>query len=122
MTNLKNIVLGAAAATAAIAMAASASALTLSPVLTGAGGTISGSTAGTTTYVFTITAPYKFSFTVNGNTELTGYSGLYTVHQPGASTYSLTTAVPEASTWAMMLIGVAGVGGVMRRRSATVAA
>jgi hypothetical protein len=31
---------------------------------------------------------------------------------------ALASAVPEATTWAMMILGVAGVGGLLRRRSA----
>jgi hypothetical protein len=36
-------------------------------------------------------------------------------------TYTYTSAVPEAATWALMLVGIGAVGGTMRRRSATLA-
>jgi hypothetical protein len=103
--------------------------VTLTPIV----GTISGSETYTTNetidFKFTIDAPDTFVFTAIGDggsfpfpiTETaSGTSGTFTeVYGPfpvhGTVDYSLTSAVPEASTWAMMLLGFAGLGFAYRR-------
>lgn len=39
----------------------------------------------------------------------------------GAITFNITAGVPEASTWAMMILGLGGIGAAMRRRKQSVA-
>lgn len=56
-------------------------------------------------YLWNNVAPGAISLT---NTQ--GYSN--------AVLYRATAAVPEPATWAMMLLGFAGIGGAMRRRKA----
>jgi|SRR5271156_7003702 len=75
-------------------------------------------------FKFTVDAPLHFDFTATGSggtfpfpiaVGASGTSGTYTevfgpfpVH--GTVSYTLTAAVPEVSTWAMMLLGFAGLG------------
>ena len=59
---------------------------------------------------------------VNGIIAGQSYLNIHTTFASGGEIRGQLAAVPEASTWAMMLIGFAGVGvAVRRRRSAVVA-
>jgi len=109
------------AAVGAMSLATSAYAGTtvITPVL---GGTTSGSYTftgpGTEDFDFTIPALYDYKFTLTAglfSTTSSGGPGSYVVAvtATGAGTvdYSLaTSAVPEPMTWAMMLLGFAGLG------------
>ena len=108
---------------------AQAATVVLTPVL---GGTISGTTAlapnETINYKFTVPAPYNFKFSFSDVIAFTtsGQSGNFVetfTNGPAPSTgsYVLSTAVPEPAAWALMLVGVAGVGAMTRRRTARAA-
>jgi hypothetical protein len=131
MKKFKTLLVGAllGAATASIGASASATVYTLMPKEPG---TITGSEdvagPGMDSFQFTVDSPYTFSFSAtSGVFEFPIYTagtapGTYTVDftATGAGTigYTLTTAgVPEPAAWAMMLVGVGGVGAAMRRRS-----
>lgn len=64
---------------------------------------------GSTFHELTDTATFDLTFTVAGAFNI-GWDG------PGAYTPAATPAVPEPSTWAMLLIGFAGVGFMTYRR------
>jgi len=102
---------------------------TITPVL---GGSVPGSFTftgpGTEDFDFTIPTPYRYDFTLSAglfSTTTSGGPGSYVVAvtATGAGTvdYTLTTAVPEPMTWAMMLLGFAGLGvvGYGRRSSSS---
>ncbi|MEH2535967.1 hypothetical protein V1277_004733 [Bradyrhizobium sp. AZCC 1588] len=42
--------------------------------------------------------------------------GKVTAYDPFTSDYAITVSIPEPSTWAMMLLGFAGIGGLVYRR------
>lgn len=131
----------AGAMTAGLMTASTASAVTVIKNL----GTISSAktVSGTLNYVsneklifkFTVDAPYNFTFDASGSggtfpftisSTATGSAGKYTetfgeypVH--GTIDYTLTTAVPEPASWALMIVGVGAVGASMRRRKAVAA-
>lgn len=133
MTNFRGCVLGAAALTATLGLAVTAHATTIMLAPAGAG-TVSGATfyATNETLVFNlaIKSPdtFKFSATGSGGTfpfpiseSLSGMSGTYSLtYGPfpvsGTVDYTLTTAVPEPASWALMIVGLAVVGGYVRRR------
>lgn len=56
----------------------------------------------------------RVSYDFGGGTGLSSVS--FTSGQPAFEIDALATAVPEASTWAMMLVGLGAVGGMARRR------
>ncbi|MFL6721942.1 MAG: PEPxxWA-CTERM sorting domain-containing protein [Sphingomonas sp.] len=111
------------------------SALILDPVI------LTGAATGTTLdYVVTTTDSQSFLFNIalgNGNNFLTittdggqsianvslsdssGFSNLQSVH---AVFLSATAALPEPATWAMMLLGFAGIGLAARRRERSLSA
>jgi len=68
----------------------------------------------------------SFTFKASGSNELLSFLSIGTPNgmPPVAllDNVSITGGVPEPATWGMMLVGVAGVGAIMRRRRALVAA
>jgi hypothetical protein len=107
------------------------------------------STSGTVTYSssqiiefkFTVDSPYNFSFNAVQDVNYTpafsitetatGGAGMYTEtftpvkignsSYSGTIAYTLTAAVPEPASWALMIVGVGAVGASMRRKSISVA-
>lgn len=67
----------------------------------------------TYTVNFVPTDYYRTFYFTSTNNENDGYR---------LNSVTLTAAVPEASTWAMMIVGFGAVGGTMRRRQRTLAA
>jgi choice-of-anchor C domain-containing protein len=62
--------------------------------------------------------PFTYSFVAGAPTTTLAFtSGTQTAFGPALDAVSVS-AVPEPATWAMMLIGFAMIGGVMRRRPA----
>jgi len=78
----------------------------------------------TVVFEFTVDAPYVYTLTIDepGSDNTYSGAGTYTYYQKtkfgeaGEFSYSLTTAVPEPMTWALMVMGVGGLGAVMRRQ------
>jgi hypothetical protein len=123
---MKKIGLMFAIAALGVTTSASAGTIDISPAFPG---TVTGSytftEAGSEDFNFTIVSPYDYQFTLTAgafSTTSSGgagkYSVLVTASRPGTVDYSLvTTGVPEVSTWAMMLLGFAGLGWAGYRRS-----
>jgi hypothetical protein len=130
--NTKMLLAGTAAALVCAAGSAGAVTINLMPVYPG---TISGSVPYTPNetlkFTFTVKSPYTFTFIESGSggtfpypitVESTGSAGAYTETFPkvpasGVVDYSLTTAVPEPATWALMMVGFGLAGASMRRRA-----
>jgi len=83
------------------------------------GATIGGSIGSWTPYAFTFTAPNSGSATVEFQALVT--SGLPSYGNE-ITNVSLLSAVPEPATWAMMMIGLGGLGVAMRSRRRMTAA
>jgi choice-of-anchor C domain-containing protein len=64
---------------------------------------------------------YKFSAT-GSSTTLAFASATGTAFGPALDNVSVSAAVPEPASWAMMLVGFGGLGAVLRRQRRTVAA
>ncbi len=149
MTKLRTFLVGAAAGLAVASIAASAQAktvvikLTPPPVKAGdvLSGTVDYSKNETLKFTYTIPAPDKYKFTdtvvltLPGDlppldipgTQTGGSGAAVTVIGPlpysGTVTYTLDVlGVPEAASWALMVVGVGGVGAMVRRRRTAVAA
>jgi hypothetical protein len=135
MSKIKIRLAGALAGAAGLCLAASAGA-TVFTITPAEPGTVSGTeavdAAGPDAFAFTVTSPYTFSFSeISGvfsfpiyaaGTAAGAYTVDFTATGPGEIGYSLTTmGVPEPTTWAMMLVGVGGLGVAMRRRQAQTA-
>jgi choice-of-anchor C domain-containing protein len=68
---------------------------------------------------------HSFNFTATGASTILSFTtdaSASTFYGPALDNVSVLAAVPESATWMMMLAGFGLVGGVMRRRSAGVAA
>jgi hypothetical protein len=61
-------------------------------------------------------------FNNNGVTTLSNDSGFPFIFPTGAATVTVTAAVPEPSTWAMMILGFCGLGFMAYRRKQAVVA
>lgn len=90
-------------------------------------GTKTPTATSTGTNLDTIFAPYRYNyFTGNGNLAQVYFSisNRPTINTDGLLDNVIITAVPEASTWAMMILGMGLIGGSLRqrRRFATTAA
>jgi hypothetical protein len=60
------------------------------------------------------------ALTGSGQLNWTGYTGgLPTMPTPPVTPINPVAPVPEPSTWAMLMIGVAALGGMLRRRART---
>lgn len=84
---------------------------------------------GTITQALSLNSVSFKSFSLSGFTDLSSFT--VTMTSPGYSGYAaldnvnftdFTAAVPEPSTWAMMLLGFAGIGFAAYRRKRTVIA
>lgn len=65
--------------------------------------------------------PYTYTFTATGSaTTLTFASATNTAFGPVLDNVSVTAAVPEPATWAMMMLGFGAMGSVLRRRKRSV--
>jgi hypothetical protein len=109
----------AAVAALSLATAANAAIVPITVVLNGTStGTITFPTAGTDYATFTIPTGYHYDvsfmqgiFTLANSGGAGPESFKLTTSGPGTVDFSLTTsAVPEPVTWAMMLLGFAGLG------------
>jgi hypothetical protein len=57
-----------------------------------------------------------FAALFNGLNSQTSYLNVHTTLFPGGEIRGFLTAVPEPSTWAMLIIGFGGIGAALRRR------
>jgi hypothetical protein len=126
------IALALSAAAAAIPSTALAKTVNLTPLFPGTiTGVVSPYLAGEVVYFkFTIAPNYHFVFTDTGTggnfpfpiaSTATGGAGNYTetfgpVPVHGQVDYTLTTAIPEPASWALMFVGFGLTGAIMRRR------
>ena len=121
---LRNLILPALLTTA-IAGTGHAAVVNLTPVL---GGTITGTTElaphEKISYTFKVPVPYHFMFGFSDVIDFTTSGGpgdFVETFTNGATastgSYTLSTAVPEPATWAMLIVGLAGVGAMTRRRN-----
>jgi hypothetical protein len=125
-------------AAATIPSAALAKTVNLTPLFPGTiTGVVSPYLAGEIVdFKFTIEPNYRFVFTESGmggnfpfpiSSTSTGGAGSYTetfgpVPVHGEVEYTLTTAIPEPATWALMMVGFGLAGASMRRRARVQAA
>lgn len=58
----------------------------------------------------------RVTFTAAANQLITGLRLSSTTNSLETDNYGIISAVPEPATWALMIFGIAGIGGAMRRR------
>ena len=108
-----------AAAAVSVCASANAGTIVITPTLPGSvSGDFFFTKAGSETFKFTIPTPYTYDFSVTFDglftTSNSGAAGTHSyvesVSGPAVLDYTLTTAVPELGTWALMFLGFAGLG------------